>query len=179
VILTPEIALLAATIALLLTLTNSLLVFSSRRAMNQQIKELRIELDANLSANHQLARHVRELQRGRSSTSQSAEKARKKYDESYNEIYEKSHDKSYDKSYDKNYEDNYSDRYGKESEHIDEDDRFKSPPRDRIREANQLSSRQQDTQSLAEKLGLSQSEAEIVSHLKPRRSMSQMVRESA
>jgi cell division protein FtsB len=175
VILTPEIALLAATIALLLTLTNSLLVFSSRRAMNQQIKELRIELDANLSANHQLARHVRELQRGRSSTSQSAEKARKKYDDSYNESYEKSHDKSYDK----NYEDNYSDRYGKESEHIDEDDRFKSPPRDRIREANQLSSRQQDTQSLAEKLGLSQSEAEIVSHLKPRRSMSQMVRESA
>lgn len=135
--LTPEIALLAAATALLLTLVNCLLVLAARRAMARQISELRIELDANLSASHQLARHVRELQRDGVQTARTA------------------------------------------VDQLKEDDRYAPAARERARETNQESYRDQDSLSLADKLGLSQSEAEIVSHLKPRRSMGQMIRESA
>lgn len=134
--LTPEIALLAAATALLLTLVNCLLILAARRSMARQIKELRVELDANLSASHQMARHVRELQRD-------GVQARNESDQS------------------------------------DEDDRHAPSQGQKRRESTFESSGEKDSLSLADKLGLSQSEAEIVSHLKPRRSMGQMIRESA
>ncbi|MFT4798116.1 MAG: hypothetical protein ACJAXW_004068 [Candidatus Azotimanducaceae bacterium] len=131
-ILMPEIALFGAATALLLTLVNCLMIFSAKRGMAKQIAEIRIELDANLSANHGLARHIRDLQRGMPATA------------SNDEVAQESADKT----------------FTRESEALEETE-------------------ERGTMSLAEKLGLSQSEAEIITHLRPRRGLKDRLRETA
>ncbi|MFT7244631.1 MAG: hypothetical protein ACI82A_001989 [Candidatus Azotimanducaceae bacterium] len=133
-ILMPEVALFGAATALLLTLVNCLMIFSAKRGMSKQMAEIRIELDANLSANHGLARHIRELQRGMASTSSSAFSSKTSHDE---------------------------------AEQLAERE---TPAEEPV---------ETDTMSLAEKLGLSQSEAEIITHLRPRRGLTNRVRETA
>ena len=127
-ILMPEVALISAAIALLLTLVNCLMIFSANRRMSKQMTEIRIELDANLSANHGLARHVRELQRGVPASSTASHGG---------------------------------------AEQVSE------------REIPVEEPAETDTMSLAEKLGLSKSEAEIITHLRPRRGLTSRVRETA
>lgn len=57
----PELTILAAAGALILSLVNSLLIVSSRRANAARVDDLRLELDAALSASQGLARHLRSL----------------------------------------------------------------------------------------------------------------------
>tara|TARA_R110002110_G_scaffold119117_1_gene293455 strand:- start:1391 stop:1876 length:486 start_codon:yes stop_codon:yes gene_type:complete len=158
----PEIALLAAATALLLTLLNCLLIFAARRSMARQMSDLRIELDANLSAGHQLARHVRGLQKSgssaRSETQTNADQE-DRYGLGRNKTAE-----------------HPNDAYRDSASHWAEGNRADTRSDSR---SDARSDTRSERASLADKLGLSESEAEIVSHLKPRRSMGQMVRESA
>tara|TARA_R110002072_G_scaffold31735_18_gene97725 strand:- start:44127 stop:44564 length:438 start_codon:yes stop_codon:yes gene_type:complete len=142
--LAPEIALLASATALLLTLLNCLLVISARRGYAQQLAEIRIEMDANLSASHSLARHVRALQKGDAP----AQRAR---------------DEGNDR------EERYDARHPS-NRHLES---VEKPLRDLMDEPSKT-----NTMSLAEKLGLSQSEAEIITHLRPRHKQKNRVSES-
>lgn len=142
-ILVPEVALLSAATALLLTLVNCLMIFSAKRRTTKKIAEIRLELDANLSANYGLARHIRELQRGMLSTSSSASTSTLNHD-------------------------------GASTRETLAEVRAEVPS-----VAPKEAPAETDTMSLAEKLGLSQSEAEIITHLRPRRGLTSRVRESA
>lgn len=136
--LAPEITLFASAVALLVTLVNSLLVIATRRGMSKQLAELRLEVDANLSASHSLARHVREIQkRGVQGRAPGANNVG---------LSESSDREDFD---------------GHLSKQLDK--RFDERPDERFDEQKAT-----DSLSLAEKLGLSQSEAEIISHLRPR-----------
>lgn len=128
--LTLEIALLAGTAGVFVALLSCLLVLSTRRQMNRRLDEFKFELEVHLSANHELAKQLRVLQRNQAqpqtvAASESAERTQESK-RAYN---------------------------------------FEAPeaaaePEPKPREAGL---------SLAEKLGLSQSEADIVTHLRPRK----------
>jgi hypothetical protein len=115
--LTPEIALLAGTAGVFFSLLSCLLMLRSRRQMNQRIDELKLELDVHLSASHELAKHVRILQK--------TQKA----------------------------------RAAEPEPEVEEDYGF----------GHKTEASRETGLSLAEKLGLSQSEADIITHLRPRK----------
>lgn len=143
--LTPEIALAAATGALLVSLLSCLLLFSARRQMNAKLQEFKLELDVHLSANYEMARQLRN-QAGRYNRA----KAAPVNDE----------------------EPMQQDRVSPKAR---EDYRYEAPESEnRPREPEVRSQQRPPPQreaglSLAEKLGLSQSEADIVTHLRPRK----------
>lgn len=123
---TPEIALGAGTAGIFFALISCLLVLSTRRSMNRQLEELKLELDVHLSANHEMAKHLRALQKGSPKVSAVPQR-------------------------EPEIEDELPSPRGLEPE---------SPERG---------------VSLAEKLGLSQSEADIITHLRPRRNVRETV----
>ena len=118
--LTPEIALLAGTAGVFFSLISCLLVLSSRRQMNHRIDELKLELDVHLSANHELAKHVRILQKTQNQKREPEPEPEEEYP-------------------------------------------FANPSDSRAEPVRESGL------SLAEKLGLSQSEADIITHLRPRK----------
>lgn len=126
--LTPEIALLAGTAGVFLALVSCLVALATKRRMNNTIKELRLELDAHLSASHEMAKHLRALQRNQATSQPEA---------SRDELQDRGPELA-----------DYGVETGAETNHKDS---------------------AKEGLSLAEKLGLSQSEADIITHLRPRK----------
>ncbi len=150
--LTPEIALIAATGAILVSLMSCLLMFSARRQMNRRLDEFKLELDVHLSANYEMARQLRALQ---AAGAKSNKQAKDQADDALERDSQARQDYRYEAP------DPITDR-GRDSE-------FR-PALDAVRARNSGRETQRESGlSLAEKLGLSQSEADIVTRLRPRK----------
>lgn len=137
----PEIALIAGTAGVFLALVSCLLVLRNRSVINDRLDELKLELDVHLSANHEIAKHLRALQKNQMNRESENDRSTEREDTlPFPEGLEGSERHSY----------------------------RREPGR------RDLNNRESGL-SLAEKLGLSQSEADIVTHLRPRRSLSETV----
>ena len=153
--LTPEIALIAATGAILVSLMSCLLMLSARRQMNRRLDEFKLELDVHLSANYEMARQLRALQISRKATRHETSHGYSEEELGSDDTVRAREDYRYEAPESvtaMNRSSEYDARFDARQE--------RSVDREPIRESGL---------SLAEKLGLSQSEADIVTHLRPRK----------
>lgn len=144
--LTPEIALFASAGAVLLALSSCLLMLNTRRQLNKRLDEIRLELDVHLSANHEMAKHLRALQK----KGLVAESTQSTYesDRGYRDL--DVEERAYRDSRTEDRRHSRND-FGVRANNVRD---FEVPARE-------------EGLSLAEKLGLSQSEADIITHLRP------------
>lgn len=134
--LTLEIALFAGTAGVLIALLSCLLMLNTRRQMNRRLDAFKLELDVHLSANYEMAKHLRALQ-------------------------------SHGNTYAANAETHDGPNANDDAE--PNDARRYEPPELEAALSRRAPGQQETGLSLAEKLGLSQSEADIVTHLRPRK----------